>query len=205
MTLDKYLDKFQDLLADSGYTNPKTTVVKFRRGLNTQIQNAIATMVTSRPLDTNPEGWYGMARTIDQNCAANEAFGFSHRTPTPAPVQPTGPSFSQPLPPPMFPQRHANSLPTPGNPVPMDVDQAKVKTGLPLSCFRCGKVGHFGRDFPNRFNVWAMTADELEAFLEDKLARLDVADANANAEPANETGPDAEPTHWQEDFPKSNE
>jgi hypothetical protein len=63
----------------------------------------------------------------------------------------------------------------------MDVDQAKVKAGLPLSCFRCGKVGHFGWDCPDRFDVREMTTDELEAFLEDRLAHLDVGDANANA------------------------
>jgi hypothetical protein len=100
--LDEYLDEFQDLLADSGYTDPKTAVIKFRRGLNTQIQNAIATMVTSRPSDTDPEGWYSMARTVDQNRAANEAFGFSHRTPAPAPVRPTGAFFNWPLPPQRF-------------------------------------------------------------------------------------------------------
>jgi hypothetical protein len=199
--LDEYLDEFQDLLADSGYTDPKTAVVKFRRGLNTQIQNAIATMVTGRPLDTDPEGWYGMARTVDQNRAANEAFGFSHRTPAPAPVRSTGTSFNRPLPPPSFPQRHAHSLPTPGNPVPMDVDRAKARTGLPSSCFRCGKVGHFGRDCPDRFDVRAMTTDELEAFLEDRLACLDVADAD----PTIETGPDPEQSPRREDFPKSNE
>jgi hypothetical protein len=56
-SLDEYLDEFQDLLAGSGYTDPKTAVVKFRRGPNTQIQNAIATMVTGRPSDVNPERW----------------------------------------------------------------------------------------------------------------------------------------------------
>jgi hypothetical protein len=35
--LDEYLDKFRNLLADSGYTNPKTAVFKFRQGLNTQM------------------------------------------------------------------------------------------------------------------------------------------------------------------------
>jgi hypothetical protein len=152
-------------------------------------------MVTSRPLDTDPEGWYGMARTIDQNRVANKAFDFSHRTPALALVRPISTSFNRPLSLPMFSQRHAHSLPTPGNPVPIDVDWAKAKAGLPLSCFRCGKVGHFRQDCPDRFDVWVMTTDELEAFLEDRLAHLDVANADADAEPA----------PWQGDFPKSNE
>jgi hypothetical protein len=44
-SLDDYVDEFQDLIVDSGYTDPKTIVVKFQRGLNTQIQNAVATTV----------------------------------------------------------------------------------------------------------------------------------------------------------------
>ena len=33
-TVDHYLDQFRDLIYDSGYTDPKTIVVKFRRGLD---------------------------------------------------------------------------------------------------------------------------------------------------------------------------
>ena len=33
-SLDNYIDEFQDLIMDSGYTDLKTIVVKFRRGLN---------------------------------------------------------------------------------------------------------------------------------------------------------------------------
>jgi hypothetical protein len=87
----------------------------------------------------------------------------------------------------------------------MDVDQAKVKARLPLSCFCCGKVGHLGWDCPDRFDVRVMMTDELEAFLDDRLARLDVADANADVESIRETGPDVEPANWQEDCPKSSE
>ena len=32
-SVDDYLDQFRDLIYDSGYTDPKTVVVKFRRGL----------------------------------------------------------------------------------------------------------------------------------------------------------------------------
>jgi hypothetical protein len=85
-SLDDYIDEFQDLVVDSGYTDPKTIVVKFWRGLNAQIQNAVATMASGRPSNASPEQWYNlnMARTIDQNRAANEAFSSTYRSPVPS-------------------------------------------------------------------------------------------------------------------------
>ena len=52
--LDDYIDKFQDLVAKSGYFDPKTIVVKFHRSLNPQVQNAVATMSSGRPSNANP-------------------------------------------------------------------------------------------------------------------------------------------------------
>ena len=43
-SINDYLDKFVELIAEAGYTDPKTTVVKFRKGLDPNIQNTIATM-----------------------------------------------------------------------------------------------------------------------------------------------------------------
>ena len=56
-------------------------MVKFHRGLNSQIQNAVATMASGRPSDAIPSEWYSMAQTVDQNCAANEAFSSMHQHP----------------------------------------------------------------------------------------------------------------------------
>jgi len=42
--VDDYLDSFQALVSDAGYTDPQTLVVKFQRGLRLGIQNQIATM-----------------------------------------------------------------------------------------------------------------------------------------------------------------
>ena len=72
--LDDYMDEFLDLIADSGYTNPKTIVVKFRRGLNPLIQNAVATMASGRPSDACLTEWYKVAQTVNQNQATNKAF-----------------------------------------------------------------------------------------------------------------------------------
>jgi len=53
--VDDYLDGFQTLVSDAGYTDPQTLVVKFRRGLRLGIQNQIATMPYGRPADTDPD------------------------------------------------------------------------------------------------------------------------------------------------------
>ena len=42
--VDDYLDSFQALVSNTGYMDPQTLVVKFRRGLRLGIQNQIATM-----------------------------------------------------------------------------------------------------------------------------------------------------------------
>ena len=63
--LDEYIDEFQDFIADSRYSDPKTIVVKFRRGLSAQIQNSVATMASRRPSDASPGAWYAMARVVD--------------------------------------------------------------------------------------------------------------------------------------------
>jgi len=73
-TVDDYLDSFQALVSDAGYTDLQTLVVKFRQGLRLGIQNQITTMPYGRPADTDPDAWYRAARKIDQARLANEAF-----------------------------------------------------------------------------------------------------------------------------------
>ena len=88
-SVDDYLDEFVELILEAGYTDLKTTMVKFRKGLDPQIQNTIATMAYGHPSDASPEDWYEAAKNIDQNRAANEAFKMAYWTPVPTtrPVQ----------------------------------------------------------------------------------------------------------------------
>jgi len=72
--VDDYLDGFQALVSDAGYTDPWTLVVKFQRGLRLGIQSQIATMLYGRPTNTDPDTWYTAARRINQVYLANEAF-----------------------------------------------------------------------------------------------------------------------------------
>jgi len=52
--VDNYLNNFQTLVSDAGYTDPQILVVKFQQGLKLDIQNQIATMPYRRPADTDP-------------------------------------------------------------------------------------------------------------------------------------------------------
>ena len=72
--VDDYLDNFQALVSDAGYTDPRILVVKFWQGLRLEIQNQIATIPYGQPADTNPNVWYRAVRRIDQARLANEAF-----------------------------------------------------------------------------------------------------------------------------------
>ena len=191
-SVDDYLDQFRDLIYDLGYTDPKTIVVKFRRGLERRIASAIGGMATGRPSDTDAEGWFEMAVQLDQNRAADEAFQASHRS------GPTSNVHSAPRPgivalarptPTLPPRQFAHTTPTPGNPVPMDIDAARKARQTPDTCRRCGKIGHWAKDCDLRFDVRHLTDDELGAILEQRLAALDVASSETEEESAGRLAP----------------
>ena len=73
-SVDDYIDKFKDLIDLSGYTDGLAIVVKFRRGLDPEIQNYIANMMEGRPDDDDVDGWYVAASRCDENRTTNAAF-----------------------------------------------------------------------------------------------------------------------------------
>ena len=103
-------------------------------------------MASGRPSNASPEAWYATARVVDQNRAANEAFTSTFQTP-PLPPR-SGPT---PLPRPAVPVTkpvHAHLHPSPGNPIPMDLDSAR-NTLVSPKCFRCKLPGHFSNNCPS--------------------------------------------------------
>ena len=174
--VDNYLDSFQALVSDAGYTDPRTLVVKFRQGLRLGIQNQIATMPYRRPADTDPNAWYRAVWRIDQACLTNEAFQFvSHsaslRTvsarPPPLPVArlPLAP------PPPVTPKPLPTTL---SMGVPMDIDATRKTRSLSLQgCYRCGDANHVVRDCSHCMDVHQLTTEQREELIEDLLALKD--------------------------------
>lgn len=187
-SVDDYLDEFRTLISDSGYTDAKVIVVKFRRGLQSAIQNAIATMVSGRPTDTDFEGWYAAARRIDQAKAANDAFQTSGRADPPSRPKPVFTPTPRPAAPIIIPPPAPK--PSDSGPVPMDIDLSRKSALLPPTCYRCGKAGHVKADCPKRFDVRHMTMAEKEELIQSLLAEKDASEAVARAEAEGETDED---------------
>ena len=168
-SVDDYLDEFLDLVVESGYTDPKVLVVKFRRGLDPQIQNAVATMANGWPSDTTLIAWYKASRNVDQNRASNKAFQSAHHTPAPSSLCPLAVPLLAPRP----PLVQAQAWPTPDYPIPMEVDGNQRRALVTPSCYHCGKPGHKVPDCPLCFDMQALTIAELEVELEARLAKQD--------------------------------
>jgi len=178
-TVDDYLDCFLTLVSDAGYTNPQTLVVKFRRGLKTNIQGQIATMPFGRPADTDPEAWYAAAWRINQARLTNEAFQSTLWSTTTAPMCSAFPwptpllmlRLPQSAPPPVPPRP---TLPVPSRGIPMDVDTVrKARPTPPQGCYRCGEPNHLVKDCPHRLDVQRLTAEQREELIEDLMALKD--------------------------------
>ena len=180
-TVDDYLNSFLTLVSDAGYTDPRTLVVKFRRGLRTNIQGQIATMLFGRPADTDPEAWYAAAQRIDQARLTNEAFQSMFRSTTTAPTRSALPQSTplsmfrcpQSTPPPILP-RPVPSVPS--REVPMDVDTVqKMHPAPPQGCYRCGEPNHLIKDCPHRLDVQRLTTEQQKELIEDLMALKDAA------------------------------
>jgi Retrotransposon gag protein len=84
-SVDDYIDEFSELVKEASYSDGLSIVMKFRKGLDRDIQDRIAEMVQGRPEDDDPEEWYAAAQVLDANRAANQAFHSTQRVVAPTP------------------------------------------------------------------------------------------------------------------------
>jgi len=188
--VDDYLDSFLTLVSDTGYTDPRTFVVKFRQGLRMNIQSQITTMPFGRPADTDPEAWYAAAQRIDQARLTNEAFQFTLRSTTTAP---TRSALPRPTPLSMFRLPQSTLPPVPLRPappvlsggVPMDVDTVRKTCPAPhRGCYQCGEPNHLVKDCPHHLDIRRLTAEQQEELIKDLMALKDaVAEEEVGSSP----------------------
>ena len=173
-SVDEYVDNFLDLIERAGYEDSidGSNVMRFRRGLNTEIQDSIAHMGELRPHDADLDAWIRHARLLAQNREANIAFkSTSHsRLPSPKNSQLSKPQLHRvdnfpKIPAPTFQPPVTSRLPSGGVPVPfvgvpMDVDAARQRGKPPKPCFRC-QGDHWSNQCPLKFDIRALTMQDL--------------------------------------------
>ena len=174
-SMDEYIDEFKDLIDLAGYREGLAMVMKFRKGLRHDIQDAIAQLATGRPSDSDPHAWYEAAISCVENMESNALFHSVART---APSTSAFRTFLQvpaqvaqntaPHPPVAPPSR-----PQP-NYAPMEIDAAKKKAPNLEICYRCGEPGHKRPQCPKRFDIRHMSMEECEEWLQEKALQKDV-------------------------------
>jgi hypothetical protein len=186
--VDDYIDEFSELIDEAGYTDGLSIVMKFRRGLDRDIQDWIAELVQGKPEDDDPEGWYSTACIFDANWTVNQAFYGIQCTMIPSlNVQPAFPTPKAVFPVlPMTPMPTPRTSQYPGVPVcasnvpaPMDIDATHHWNAIPMLCRHCGEPGHFTRECPKAYDICYMSSDEREDWIKCLLSRFDVAAAEA--------------------------
>jgi hypothetical protein len=73
-TLNEYIDEFHDLIDLAGYTEGMAIVMKFIKGLQTDIQDQIAQLPYGRPDNDEPEEWYKAVVNCTENRHTNVIF-----------------------------------------------------------------------------------------------------------------------------------
>jgi hypothetical protein len=120
---DVYIDEFEMLVEQAGYSEGLAIVMKFWVGLYPSTQLCITNMLENRPPDDQPTAWYEAAWKVTMAKVANEAFQVHHAPTAPAmakqtqiePLNPQPmlllfphpilPSFLRPTPPQCYPQQ----------------------------------------------------------------------------------------------------
>ena len=119
-------------------------------------------MVYRHPSNASLEDWYEVAKNVDQNCAANEAFKLAYQAPGPIPAHLTATPVcvaSQSI---FHPQAATPAHSTPSSHVPTDIDGGRRKNLISLTCYWCHQPSHKVLDCPLNFDIRSMTIEELE-------------------------------------------
>src|SRR5262249_23199517 len=140
-TCDEHVQEFKRIARDSGYTG-RALMEEYKRSLNTRLRKAL---MESESPPTTITSWYERSMKLDRQwrqAKAEEAYYHKgHETPkkfTPRP----GTFFPKPIQ--VQPKRDPNA---------MEVDRTQGPSRRPITCFKCGKMGHMAKECWSKVDV----------------------------------------------------
>jgi hypothetical protein len=88
----------------------------------------------------------------------------------------------------------------------MEIDAVRCKNPITMLCRHCREPGHFARECPKSYDVWYMTSDERQDWIEHLLSEVDVTVAQTPTSKTLETmeSPPKGASEVEEDFMSRN-
>jgi hypothetical protein len=161
---EEYIDEFQDLVERAGYSDKTMTVLKFRHGLQSAIQDQLAHVLRSEGDGVEPEEWYAAAMRLTENVEANALLHQSS-------AQGTGSSVSHSVDVDVQMAEAPPFLEIPSDVAPMDIDAMRKVNASTAICSRCQELGHGRLACPRRFDVRHMSAKECQSWVKQLRKR----------------------------------
>ena len=215
-SVEDYIDRFLELIDLAEYSDDKTIVIKFRKGLDPIVQSTVATLGKNAPDIDEPKKWFEAARKVSRNRDANEAFletswssvKASPRTslPTPRLAMPPNRLFALPTRP-LEARPRISPAPNPVTPkdgsTPMEVDRARPKIDHLVVCHCCHRASHYASESPRGYDIQTMMVEEKLELLPELLALTDAPDVRHTESEPEAKGDPLPENEAREDFGNS--
>ena len=148
------------------YSDDKTIVIKFHKGLDPIMQNTVATLGENALDIDEPKKWFEATQKVSQNRDVNKAFLETSQSTVKANPRTSLaiPRLAVPLTQPFslltfsfkaspWTMPVPNPVTSKDGPAPMEVDRARPRTDHLVVCHHCHRTGHYALECPWAYDI----------------------------------------------------